>query len=464
MASTESTPSARLTANELLAFGQQLLSRKFSGRPLFLAIRLNRSDHLQALSRDPEAGLVTTVVVERIEQRLRPEDRYAIASHDEIWILIADVPNEAVARTIATAFRESLFTPVVINHGDGRISSAQLQPVIGGSWSASSAVGMGGLLQGAWDGRLTASEQDDRLSVRQVGADDSAARMAEIEAALRRSLYANELEVHFQPQVDLGSNQCNAAEALIRWPREHPLQVSPALIASICDDRGMMGQLTQFVINTTLRHQTQWQAAGLDVTVGINLSAKTANDSRFATQVAQACELWGIAPDRLLFELTEDSIVRNEQATIECMHALRNIGCELSIDDFGTGYSSFAYLRQFPVHELKIDRVFVQNLVTERGDQQIVKALIDLTHAFNLRSLAEGVDNPAAVHLLRQFGCDRVQGFLYAKALPPESFADWVARFNQGEAMEEMSRDSVTTASSGMSNPAGSNPGASRTS
>ena len=230
MASTESTPSTRLTANELLAFGQQLLSRKFSGRPLFLAIRLNRSDHLQALSRDPEAGLVTSVVVERIEQRLRPEDRYAIASHDEIWILIADVPNEAVARTIATAFREILFTPVIINHGDGRISSAQLQPVIGGSWSGSSNVGMGGLLQGAWDGRLLAAEQDDRLNVRQVDADDSAARMAEIEAALRRSLYANELEVHFQPQVDLGSNQCVAAEALIRWPREHPLQVSPSLI------------------------------------------------------------------------------------------------------------------------------------------------------------------------------------------------------------------------------------------
>ena len=201
--------------------------------------------------------------------------------------------------------------------------------------------------------------------------------------------------------------------------------------------------------------------ASLHVTVGINLSAKTANDSRFATQVAQACELWGISPDRLLFELTEDSIVRNEQATIECMHALRNIGCELSIDDFGTGYSSFAYLRQFPVHELKIDRVFVQNLVTERGDQQIVKALIDLTHAFNLRSLAEGVDNPAAAHLLRQFGCDRVQGFLYAKALPPEEFVDWVVRFNQGEAMEEISRDSVTTTSSGMSNLAGSNPGVS---
>ncbi|MGE0796768.1 MAG: EAL domain-containing protein [Lautropia sp.] len=447
----ESSPKHRLTPNELLAFGQQLLARKFAGRPLLLAVRLNRSDHLQALARDPHAGLVLSAVLERIEQRLRPEDRYAVASHDELWVLLADVANESVAATIATAFREALYPPIVLDLPDGKTTSAQLQPVIGGAWSQSDAVGMGGLLQGAWDGRLLATDSDTRFDVRRIGADDSAARLAEIELALRRNLYANELEVHFQPQIDLASNQCLAAEALIRWPREHPLQVTPALIASICDDRGMIGQLTQFVINTVLRHQMLWQANGLDLSIGINLSAKTANDPGFAAQVAQSCETWSQSPERLLFELTEDSIARNETATIECMRALRNIGCELSIDDFGTGYSSFAYLRQFPVHELKIDRVFIQNLVNDRGDQQIVKALIDLAHAFNLRALAEGVDNPAAVHLLREFGCDRVQGFLYSRAMPAEQFGDWVRRFNQGEAMEVISREGVTMDDNGSS-------------
>jgi len=172
-------------------------------------------------------------------------------------------------------------------------------------------------------------------------------------------------------------------------------------------------------------------------------------DPRTMDQVAQACETWSLSPTRLLFELTEDSIVRNERATIECMHALRNIGCELSIDDFGTGYSSFAYLRQFPVHELKLDRVFIQNLVNDRGDQQIVKALIDLAHAFDLRALAEGVDDPAAVHMLREFGCDRVQGFLYARALPAEELIPWIQRFNQGEAMATMQRDGVSSIDSG---------------
>jgi EAL domain-containing protein (putative c-di-GMP-specific phosphodiesterase class I) len=453
----ESSPTRRLTPKELLAFGQQLLGRKFSGRPLLLAVRLNRSDHLQALARDPHATLVLAAVQDRIEQRLREEDRYAIASDDELWILLADVANEHVAQAAATAFREALRPPVVIELPDGKMSSAQLQPVIGGAWSRSEAVGIGGLLQGAWDGRERACEHENRLDIRHIGAHDSAARRVEIEHALRRHLYANELEVHFQPQIDLATNQCVAAEALIRWPRNHPLQVTPTLIASICDDRGMIGHLTQFVMNTVLRQQLTWQEQGLDLSVGVNLSARTANDPGFASQVAQACETWGLSPDRLLFELTEDSIVRNEHATIECMRALRNIGCELSIDDFGTGYSSFAYLRQFPVHELKMDRVFIQNIGTDRGDQQIVKALIDLTHAFNLRALAEGVDTPAAVHQLREFGCDRVQGFLYARAMPAEQLADWVTRFNQGEAMEPMTRDGVTRSDSGASVALGAN-------
>jgi EAL domain-containing protein (putative c-di-GMP-specific phosphodiesterase class I)/GGDEF domain-containing protein len=453
----ESSPKKRLTPNELLTFGQQLLSRKFNGRPLLMAVKLNRSDHLQALVRDPQANLVLTAVMDRVEQRLRPEDRYAVASHDELWILLADVANAAVARAVATGFREALYSAIVIETPDGKTASAQLQPVIGGAWSRSEAIDIAGLLQGAWDNRLYAAEHEDRLDVRQIGADDSAARRVEIEHALRRNLYANELEVHFQPQIDLATNQCLAAEALIRWPREHPLQVSPALIASICDNRGMIGQLTQFVINTVLRQQMSWQARGLDLRIGVNLSAKTANDPGFAAQVAQSCETWGLSPDSLLFELTEDSIVRNEHATIECMRALRNIGCELSIDDFGTGYSSFAYLRQFPVHELKIDRLFIQNLARDRGDQQIVKALIDLAHAFNLRALAEGVDDPAAVHMLRDFGCDRVQGFLYARAMPAEQFVDWVQRFNQGEAMESMVRDGVTRNDSGASIALGTN-------
>ncbi|MBA3477497.1 MAG: EAL domain-containing protein [Lautropia sp.] len=453
----ESTPKSRLTPNELLAFGQQLLARKFAGRPLLLAVRLNRSDHLQALVRDPQANLVLNAVTHRVEQRLRPEDRYAVPSHDEMWILLADVANEGVARAFATGFRETLYPPVVIEMPNGATVSAQLQPVIGGAWSTSDSVGMGGLLQGAWDGRSFAAEHEDRLDIRQVDAVDNAARLAEIERALRRNLYSNELEVHFQPQIDLATNQCIAAEALIRWPREHPLQVSPAMIASICDNRGMIGQLTQFVINTVLRQQISWQAQGLDLRIGVNLSANTANDPGFASQVAQACETWGLSPDTLLFELTEDAMVRNETAIIECMRALRNIGCELSIDDFGTGYSSFAYLRQFPVHELKIDRVFIQNLANDRGDQQIVKALIDLSHAFKLRALAEGVDDPAAVHMLRDFGCDRVQGFLYARAMPAAQFVDWVKRFNQGEAMEAMTRDGVTSTDRGASMALGSN-------
>ena len=206
----------RLTPNELLAHGQQLLSRKAPGQPLLLTIGLNRSDQLQALARDPHANLVLGEIIKRIGKRLRAEDRVATAAFDEIWILIANVPNEAVATTVATAFREALYVPIHIPLQNSQTLTAQLQPIIGGAWSRSSTVSIGGLLQGAWDARQLAAEREERLLVQCIGADDNAARMAEIETALRRHLFSNDLEVHFQPQIDLATNQCHAAEALIR--------------------------------------------------------------------------------------------------------------------------------------------------------------------------------------------------------------------------------------------------------
>ena len=199
----ETQHNQRLTPNELLAHGQQLLSRKVASQPLLLTIGLNRSDQLQALARDPHANLVLGEIIKRISKRLRAEDRVATAAFDEIWILIANVPNEAVATTIATAFREALYVPIHIPLQNAQTLTAQLQPVIGGAWSRSSTVSIGGLLQGAWDARQLASEREERLLVQCIGADDNAARMAEIETALRRHLFSNDLEVHFQPQIDL---------------------------------------------------------------------------------------------------------------------------------------------------------------------------------------------------------------------------------------------------------------------
>ena len=148
-------------------------------------------------------------------------------------------------------------------------------------------------------------------------------------------------------------------------------------------------------------------------------------DPTFPTQVEQALSTWGADPHKLTLELTESSIVQNERTALEFMKQLSALGCHLAIDDFGTGYSSFAYLRQFPLNELKIDQTFVRHITTERGDQRIVNALVDLAHTFGMRALAEGVETQEAEVILRDLGCDLGQGYLYSKAMSASKFIAW---------------------------------------
>jgi EAL domain-containing protein (putative c-di-GMP-specific phosphodiesterase class I) len=215
------------------------------------------------------------------------------------------------------------------------------------------------------------------------------------------------------------------AEALVRWNCPKRGWVPPNLIASVCEERGLMPALTQFVMNTSLRHQVYWKQKGIDLKVAVNVSASSLSDSTFPIQVAQALSTWDADPSCLTIELTEGVIVENERVAIDFMQQLSDQGCRLALDDFGTGYSSFAYLRQFPLHELKIDQSFVRNLESDLSDRRIVGALVDLAHTFDLQALAEGIETPEVAQCLAQLGCDLGQGWLYSKALNATDLLAW---------------------------------------
>ena len=141
----------------------------------------------------------------------------------------------------------------------------------------------------------------------------------------------------------------------------------------------------------------------------------------------QALAMWDVPPSRLTLEITESAIMGDVERAIVLLHQVRDLGVRLSIDDFGTGHSSLAYLKRFPVHELKIDKLFVQGMRRGRGDVQIVRAIVDLAHAFELETVAEGVEDTATLELLRGLGCDVVQGFLFGGAMAERDFAGWAA-------------------------------------
>jgi EAL domain-containing protein (putative c-di-GMP-specific phosphodiesterase class I) len=422
----------RLSVTDLERYGLALEARTSSSPPAaLLAIGLSRSDRVRALAQRPDTMRVLAEVLDRIEAALRPADRYSVVSVEEIWVMLASADAESIVRLAASALRERIEGRYDGQLDDGAPKSVCIEAAIGGAFVDEPMGGTHYLPLVANQALVAARSTEDRIAIHGVSTDTARTQRAQLEVRIRQALENNELEVWYQPQVRLDTQRCESFEALIRWPQPKGTQpVSPALIASICEESGMIGELTRFNVNTALRNLMTWQMSGPAPRVGINLSALTLADASFPSLVGQSCDTWGVAPSQLVFELTEGSIARNEKTTIEFMHRLHELGCGLSIDDFGTGYSSFSYLRHFPVDELKIDRAFVTHLATDLADRKIAKVLIEIAHTFGLQALAEGVEDAPTVAVLTELGCNAVQGWFYAKAMPADEAIAWVEAFN----------------------------------
>jgi EAL domain-containing protein (putative c-di-GMP-specific phosphodiesterase class I) len=186
-----------------------------------------------------------------------------------------------------------------------------------------------------------------------------------------------------------------------------------------------MDALTRLVLNTALRHAATFDQQGAQLDLAVNLSPSMMADGALPDRVAQVLATWRLPPGRLVFEVTEDSIVRDGEATLGVMRRLHALGTRLSIDDFGTGHSSFARMRDMPLAELKIDRLFIAGMTARRDDMQLVRSVIDLAHNFDLRVVAEGVEDAVTFAMLRGMGCDAVQGYYCARPMAAEELLRW---------------------------------------
>lgn len=420
--------SPRLPPAGLLKLVEERLSRADGARTALVAIALSPSDRSLAIGRGITERTVLAEVGRRVEGMLRAADRYAFASREELWVMLADLPSESLAELAGRTLLERLRRPIAAPHRPGETSTIRLEPSVGVAWAAATgsidALSMLGVATEAVSARY--GRGGHGIQLRRVRATrDNAPAQRKVEQDLARALDGNELEVHFQPQVDLRSGRCRSAEALIRWRHPDGSTVNPEAIVAICEKRDLIVQLTRFALNTTLRQMSGWDALGLDVTVAVNLSAVTLSDASLPAMVSQALDTWDIAPNRLTLELTESALIRNQQVACETMKQLHRLGCRLSIDDFGTGYSPYTYLRQFAFDELKIDQSFVRRMNSNAADLRIVQSLVDLAHTFGMHAVAEGVEDEAAERALRSLGCDLAQGWHLSAARPPDDFATW---------------------------------------
>ena len=246
---------------------------------------------------------------------------------------------------------------------------------------------------------------------------------ASMESDLNKALARQQFQLYYQVQVD-STRTAIGAEALIRWVHPERGLVSPYDFISLAEETGLILPIGQWVLNTACAQLKAWERNSLtqQLTISINVSAKQCRQADFVAQVKAAAKHYDIDPALLKLELTESILLENIEDIITTMHALKEVGIHFSLDDFGTGYSSLQYLKQLPLHQLKIDKSFVRNIAMDQSDQAIVRTIIAMANSLELNVIAEGVETEEQQEFLQSNHCNHYQGYLFGEPLPIEQF------------------------------------------
>jgi predicted signal transduction protein with EAL and GGDEF domain len=416
--------SEEMTREELLKFldREAAIARATDGRLAVLVIELRRVDRLQALLKGPAASTTMALVLERIRKVLRSDDRAASINDDEVCLVLPRLAHPTQAVLAAVKVLRALDRPIAYEGG-----AAVLRPCVGIATIPEHGFSPSDLLMHADVARRIAATREEGYHV--VAPEDTVESEVYrgLDLELERAIRANELHVAYQPEVEVATGRPLAAEALVRWRHPQAGDVPATTIIGIAERTGLIGSLTFWVLNAVLRNAGALAKSGFSPRFSVNLSTRSLTDVELPSLVEQALKTWGVDPARITLEITESSVIADAERSMAMLTRLKGVGVKLAIDDFGTGYSSLAYLKRFPLDELKIDRSFVADLLTNRADLQIVHAVIDLAHNFDLRAVAEGVEDGEVLAELKRLGCDYAQGHHISRPLTERVFHDWWA-------------------------------------
>jgi len=242
---------------------------------------------------------------------------------------------------------------------------------------------------------------------------------------LRQAIENNDLQVHYQPKLNVTTGQIDEAEVLVRWQHKRQGLLPPDSFIPLAERSGMIKLLSSWVLNEALRQVSAWLADGIDMALSVNLSSQDLACHELPDMIDQYLTTHNVSPQRLIVEITETSLMVNHKIAMQTLTRLAEMGVRSSIDDFGTGYSSLAYLKMLPASELKIDRSFVMDMLDSGNDAVIVRTIIDLAHNLGLKVTGEGVESKALQDELIRLGCDFLQGYSICRPKPPEEFITW---------------------------------------
>ncbi len=365
------------------------------------------------------------MVAERIESTLGDKGTAARPSGDEFYILLTENINEAELDAYLDRLSKALTQPFWLQQQEVRVRAS-----IGVAVYPTDACGSAELVRAA-ESALHLAKDMGRNSVAffQPGHQHDRLSRFHIASVLHQALEHQEFSLVYQPQIELESGRLIGVEALLRWHSEVLGPVSPDQFIPVAEDTGMMDEIGAWVLDQAIGEVSQWLSLGFSLKVAVNVSARQFQRSEVASQVISALQKHQVPAEHLVVELTETSFMHSAVATERELKRLRAEGVRVAIDDFGTGYSSLSYIREMSLDFLKIDRSFIEQINHSCTDRNLVRAMIDMSHAMGLKVVAEGIESEADLNILKTLGCDQAQGYHIARPMTADNFRRWADEY-----------------------------------
>ena len=395
---------------------QQVITRSARNKSM-AAIMFLDLDRFKAINDTlgHKAGDVLLVkVAERLSGCIRGSDTVARLGGDEFTVILPDVADAHYVSSIAQKIIDAVAVPYTLEDQEVFVTTSigiSLYPLGGRSVDALTKTADIAMYQAKSQGRNNFQFFRDSNT-------DGVGALFALENHLRRALERNELEVHYQPQVDIETSRITGMEALLRWHHPKLGEIAPNEFIPLAEETGLICSIGEWVLRQACAQNKAWQNAGFPpMRIAVNLSVRQLKQKTFAEKVAEILDDTGLDSNWLELELTETVLMQNAKEVIGLLNQLKSIGVWLSIDDFGTGYSSLSYLKRFPIDTIKIDKSFIRDVNTNDDDAAISQAIIALANSLHLKVIAEGVESREQLLFLRDHQCCDAQGFFFSEPL-----------------------------------------------
>jgi EAL domain-containing protein (putative c-di-GMP-specific phosphodiesterase class I) len=338
-------------------------------------------------------------------------------------VLLPSLPDRRVVNEVVERIRSAVEEPFILNNLPLAIETS-----IGVSLYPEHGADVDTLMQRADVAMYQAKTKNSLFEVYDEQQDEYDPSRLLLVGELRRAIDERELSVFYQPKAVLANGDVEGVEALVRWIHPERGLLPPDEFIPLAEHTGLIGPLTLYVLDESLKQCRAWRDAGMNISVAVNMAMRNLLDLNFPDRVQETLDRWRLAPTTLELEITENTIMADPFRAMSVLRRLSEMGVKLSIDDFGTGYSSLAYLKRLPVDAVKIDKSFVLGMSADDNDGAIVRSTIDLARNLGLRVVAEGVETSEIWTELRDLGCDLAQGYLISKPVPADELTAWLGQ------------------------------------